>query len=258
MLGSARVGVLVLLLMAARLLGPLLSLARLLPFSPARRHRGTPVMTLPDCSPVLAPSKRRSPKLMNAPAPAASWITGHSWRPTRNRAWVLRLRSRYRGLGRGRGAMSGARRATVVIPGSLPEQEPRRASCALLGVCAAGGADAIGATVATVEPGGRPRDIGPRSAPPGSISQALLYHARDDRYAAPSTQSPSARSRRTCSGSGEAPDENERVHRPRHLGQSRAARHGVRDERRAATPPRQAARAGEESRRETARRCDRR
>ncbi len=59
--------------------------------------------------------------------------------------------------------MSGARRATVVIPGSLPDHEPRRALTRRPAVCAAGGADAIGATVATGGPGGVVRGArGPR------------------------------------------------------------------------------------------------
>jgi hypothetical protein len=110
------------LLTAARVLGPLLSFTRL-PSSPARRWRCAPALALPS----RALPIRRSLPLTGAPAPAASWIAGHGGIPARSRAWVLPLRSRYRGLGRSRGAMSGARRATVVIPGSLPDHEPRRA-----------------------------------------------------------------------------------------------------------------------------------
>ncbi len=158
MVVSVRTRALMFLLMAARVLGPLPSLTRL-PSSPARRRRGAPALALPP----RALSMRRSLPLTGAPAPAASWIAGHTGRPARSRAWVLPLRSRYRGLGRSRGAMSGARRATVVIPGSLPDHEPRRALTRRPAVCAAGGADAIGATVATGGPGGVVRGArGPR------------------------------------------------------------------------------------------------
>jgi hypothetical protein len=121
---SVRLDAFMFLLMAARVLGLLPSLTRSLPFSSACRHRGAPVAALPECCPVVALSKR-SLDLRNAPAPAASWIAGCSVGPPRLWAWVLPLRSRYRRLGRSRGAMSGARRATVVIPGSLPEHESR-------------------------------------------------------------------------------------------------------------------------------------
>ncbi len=107
MVVSVRTRALMFLLMAARVLGPLPSLTRL-PSSPARRRRGAPALALPP----RALSMRRSLPLTGAPAPAASWIAGHTGRPARSRAWVLPLRSRYRGLGRSRGAMSGARRAT--------------------------------------------------------------------------------------------------------------------------------------------------
>src|SRR6266508_3502791 len=158
MVVSVRARALIYLLMAARILGPLPSFTRL-PSSPARRRRSAPASALP----ARAPSRRRSLQPTGAPAPTGSWSAGHSGKPGRSRGWILPLRSRYRGLGRSRGAMSGARRATVVIPGSLPDHEPRRALTRRPAVCAAGGADAIGATVATGGPGGVVRGArGPR------------------------------------------------------------------------------------------------
>ncbi len=126
MVVSARARALKFLLMAARALGPVPSFSRLLS-SPARRRRSAPPLALLPRMPL----RRRSQRSAGAPAPTASGIAGDSGRPARSRAWVLPLRSRYRGLGRSRGAMSGARRATVVIPGSLPAKSPSGAAAYL-------------------------------------------------------------------------------------------------------------------------------
>jgi len=83
-----------------------------------------------------------SVELLTAPAPladalsldscgassqqAVSWIAEHARRTTRGGSWVVPLRSRYRRLGRSRGAMSGARRATVVTSARFPPGAPDR------------------------------------------------------------------------------------------------------------------------------------
>ncbi len=65
-----------------------------------------------------------SVELVTAPALPAMKAPAHSKRPARNEEWAVPLRLRYRGLGRSRGAMSGARRATVVTPARSPLKHP--------------------------------------------------------------------------------------------------------------------------------------